>query len=228
MFPHGEGLLQLGEVVAPDEELRVLVVCLQLDHEVVLDVTGGADRVVGLDTVHHPPVPGGGQVLGQVQQVVDVLSEAGRGGVGLVPPVLLDDLLLQLPVEPRLGQGVGDLACVGGDDPVEGMSDHQELGHLAQQLPLPGRTSSRGGEEGPGGALTGPVQFGEPLPPGQVRVELGQPEEVGGPGPAGHFVDRAVDQLVVQVPHQTETETGLTTGQAYRPGVTCGYWRIFA
>ena len=77
MLPHREGLLQLGEVLAPDEELRVLVVSFQLDDDVILDIAGSADRVVGLDTVHSPPVPGLRDVVGEVQQVPDISGDNG-------------------------------------------------------------------------------------------------------------------------------------------------------
>ena len=35
-----------------------------------------------------------------------------------------------------------------------------------------------------------------------ILVVFRQPEKVGGPGPAGHFVQGAVEQLVIHIPHQ--------------------------
>ena len=75
-------------------------------------------------------------VIGEVQEVADVLFEGGGRLVALVLPVLLHNVLLEVAVEPRLGHRVGDLARVGGDDSVKRMPDHQKLGGLFQQLLL--------------------------------------------------------------------------------------------
>ena len=41
-----------------------------------------------------------------------------------------------LAVESGFRHGIGNLPCVGGDDAVEGVSHHQELGGLPQHLLL--------------------------------------------------------------------------------------------
>ena len=50
----------------------------------------------------------------------------------------------------------------------------------------------------PGLALAGAVELGVALPLGQVLVEAGEAEEVGGPGPARHLVQYSTVQGSVQ------------------------------
>ena len=39
---------------------------------------------------------------------------------------------------------------------------------------------------------------------GKINILYAVPEEVGGPGAAGHLVHGAEDQVVLRVPHQAE------------------------